>query len=42
MVATAEKDGKVAQIGLEAEGGVRVIRAMAEFKRFFCFDGFPK
>ena len=39
MVATAEKVGKVARIG--GWGGVWVIRAMPELKRFFRFDGFP-
>ena len=36
MVATAEKDGKVAQIG--GWGGGWVIRAMPELKSFYGLD----
>ena len=38
MVATAEKDGKVARIGGWGGG---VIRTMPEFKRFFLSEVFP-
>ena len=40
MVATAERVGKVARIG--GWGGVWLIRAMPELKRFFCFALVPK
>ena len=40
MVATAERVGKVARIGGWG-GGVWLIRAMPELKRFFSFDVVP-